>query len=405
MKRYLLIFMAAVAGCASLDTYNPYEGRTYSMKVDLNYPEGYGSYLREGVFVEVKDIDKGSEYRFPTTVFGNMYARLPNGNYRVTVSDKVSGFVFNGSADKIIVSGKDVSLSLNLVRSLSGPLVIKEIYCGGCLKYPHEGNYQSDKYVIVHNNDVNTQYLDGLCFASLDPYNSTSQNVWVTKDPVSGESVFPDFVPIIQTIWQFKGDGDDFPLLPGEDAVICVNGAIDHTVNYPLSVNLNKPDYFVCYNSTYYTNVTYHPAPGNMISQDRILDAVMKFGKSNSYVMSLSSPAVVIFRPEGVDIRDFIADQENVADKPGSTNDKVAKVPVDWIIDAVEVFTPGASNAKRLCNSLDAGSIVLSTTFMGHTLFRKTDLDASEALGFEVLQDTNNSTNDFYERETQFLHE
>jgi len=35
---------------------------------------------------------------------------------------------------------------------------------------------------------------------------------------------------------------------------------------------------------------------------------------------------------------------------------------------------------------------------------RKTDEVISEAFGFEVLQDTNNSTEDFYESETQSLH-
>ena len=36
---------------------------------------------------------------------------------------------------------------------------------------------------------------------------------------------------------------------------------------------------------------------------------------------------------------------------------------------------------------------------------RKADESLSAEQGFEVLQDTNNSTEDFYERETQSLHQ
>ena len=82
------------------------------------------------------------------------------------------------------------------------------------------------------------------------------------------------------------------------------------------------------------------------------------------------------------------------------------KVPFEWVIDAVEVFNgTSSSNTKRLVASLDAGYVTLSDTYLGHTLMRKTDEELSAASGYEVLTDTNNSLNDFYERQTQSLHE
>lgn len=97
----------------------------------------------------------------------------------------------------------------------------------------------------------------------------------MTQDEATGATIFPDFAPIVDCIWQFGGNGTSFPLAPGADAVIAVNGAIDHAAQYPLSVNLNKPGYFACYNNVYYRNTMYHPAPGDQISRDHYLDVVI----------------------------------------------------------------------------------------------------------------------------------
>jgi hypothetical protein len=218
--------------------------------------------------------------------------------------------------------------------------------------------------------------------------------------------VLPDFVPIIQAVWQFPGDGDDFPLQPGEDAVVCLRGAIDHTAEYPLSVNLNRPGYFVCYNSTYFNNTAYHPAPGDQISQDRYIDVVIKTGQANAYTVSNASPALVLFRAEGVTIQEYVLVPDNVIQVPGSNVDRVVKVPFEWVLDAVEVFDGrSSSNQKRLAPSLDAGYVTQTNTFLGRSLMRNVDEAASVMSGYEVLADTNNSLNDFYETEKQSLHE
>lgn len=253
------------------------------------------------------------------------------------------------------------------------------------------------------------QYLDGLCFGTLDPYNSsaTSGNVWTSVDPDTGATVFREYAPIVEAVWQFPGSGGEFPLAPGEDAVTVVNGAIDHTAQYPLSVDLNREEYFVCYNSTLYPNVTYHPTPGDRIQPSRYLTVAVKVGRSNGYIFSVNSPTLVLFRAEeGVDMADYLADRaQSTVTKPGSTEICV-KIPWSWIIDGVEVYNGSSSNnAKRLNDEVDAGFVYLSASFLGHTLHRRLDEAASAAAGFEIYQDTNNSSNDFYEREVQSLHE
>ena len=400
----MTILMAA--SCAGIKDPDPYSGSLHQLSVTASYPEGYEGYDMEGADALVEEINTGSRYSALTDASGSFTITLPDGIYRVNVSGRYGRDVFNGAADKVVISGADLNLKLPLSYSKAGSIVIKEIYCGGCKKLPQEGDYQGDQYFILHNNDYNIQYLDSLCFGTLSPNNATAANPWVTKDSVTGESIFPDFLPIIQAVWQFPGDGNDFPLQPGEDAVVCLRGAIDHTLQYPLSVNLNKPDYFVCYNITYFWNTSYHPAPGNLISDDRIIDVVIKTGQANAYTMSLSSPTIVIWKAQGMSIQEFVSLTENITPVPGSSVDNVVKIPYEWVYDAVEVFDArSANNSKRLAPSLDAGYVLQTDVFLGHSLMRHIDETASAASGYEVLTDTNNSLNDFYESEKQSLYE
>ena len=390
-----MILVLWTASCTNLRQENPYADDLHTLTVRAEWPSQ--EHQKSGLEVRVEEMNIGSRYVSHTDSEGCAIFVIPDGLYRITISGREDANVFNGSADKIVLAGKDIETSLRLSVSKAGSIVIKEIYCGGCKKLPEEGNYQTDQYVILHNNDYNVQYLDSLCFGTLAPYRSTGNNPW---------GILPDFVPVIQAVWQFPGDGDDFPLQPGEDAVLCLRGAIDHAAQYPLSVNLNKPDYFVCYNPTYFSNTSYHPAPGDLISQDRYLDVVVKTGKANAYTMSVQSPAVVIFRSQGVSIQDFVDVTDNITPVPGSSVDNVVKVPYEWILDAVEVFEGSSSNnQKRLQPSVDAGYVMLSDTFLGHSLIRLVDEEATAASGYEILRDTNNSLNDFYESERQSLYE
>lgn len=406
---YIILFISCflIAGaCTDIDRENPYDDQLHTLQINVNYPDGYTGYLREGVTVKVEDIDRGNTYSVKTDANGSAQFQLTSGVYRTLVSDRVDKEIFNGLADKVRIASQNVSLDLSLLHSKAGGIIIKEVYCGGCVMLPFEGNYQSDKYVILHNNDSEVQYLDSLCFGTLDPYNSQGTNVWISQDPASGTTVFPDFVPIVQCIWQFGGTGQSFPLAPGEDAVLVVCGAIDHTTQYPLSVNLNKPGYFVCYNPVYFWNTRYHPAPGDQITPDRYLDVVIKTGQANAYTFSVFSPATVIFKAQGTTIQDFIIGTDNVIQKPGSTIDRIVKIPLEWVLDGVEVFYGGSSNnKKRIPPTIDAGYVTQSALYDGRSMYRHVDEEATQEAGYEILTDTNNSSADFYEREQQSLHE
>lgn len=391
MKRISYILTCLLTVACTLNNI-PYESLV-ELNIRPDYPESFPEDEKEGLSILITDKNLSNSYTVLTDSKGEADIALPQGIYRINLSHKSGQVVYNGVLERLVLKTKGEAV-LELKASKAGDLVIKEIYCGGCSKYPEEGNYASDSYIILHNNSSSTIFLDSLCFATLDPYRSGATNVW--------EDI--DFLPVVQAIWQIGGTGTSFPLESGKDAVIVIFGAIDHTVMYPLSVNLNNADYFVCYNSNYFANTTYHPAPGPQIRPDHLLNVVAKVGIANAYVFAQQSPAPVIFRaPEGTDLYAYV--QANIIQKPGSTVDQIIKLPYEWVIDGVEVFEKGANNKKRFPEEIDAGAIEFSGPHYGHTLFRKTDEQYTNTLGFEVLIDTNNSTNDFYERETQSLHE
>ena len=410
MKRLFPIIAAVLLTTGCLETFHalPDESLTswpdnlYLLSVNAVYPDGYTAH--EGATVRVEDIATGAAYLAPTDRLGKAELQVPGGIYRITCSDRSGHDLFNGTADKVVVT-EPRTIDLPLSHSKAGTLVIKELYTGGCSKAPEEGTYQSDQYVIIHNNDTETEYLDSLCFGTLSPYNSTAVNNWVTHDPVTGETVFPDFVPVVTVVWQLPGNGKSFPLAPGEDAVIALRGAVDHSAKYPLSVNLNRPDVFVCYSPTHFPNTLYHPAPGDKVQPERYAKVVIKTGQANANTVSLSSPTFVLFRSEGLPIEEYVLQPDAVQTTPGNSADRVVIVPYGWIVDGVEVFDGRSTgNAKRLSPAADAGFVTQSDIYKGHTVRRKVDEDATSRNGFETLVDTNNSSNDFYESEIQSLH-
>lgn len=409
MKKVLLyVTVSLLAACTSFGD-NPYGDSLRRLDVRLVYPDGYDSYLREGVAVKLSDRNSSNTYTALTDAAGTVGFRIAAGHYSLAVLDIPDPeAVFNGSVVQVDLTGADMGLDLALNYSRPGRIVIKEIYTGGCPQDPPAtGSYVYDKYIVLHNNSFETQYLDGLCLGMVAPYNSSAQNnPWTSTGP-SGDIVFRDYAAVPDCIWSFPGSGTDFPLEPGADAVVAMNGAVDHTQTYSQSVNLNREGYFVLYDELLYPDTRSHPVPGDRIAPSHYLKVLKKTGLASTrvYTISNNSPAVILFRaPADFDLAAYLADDAQSAILNGSIT--YSKIPWEWITeeDGVEVAdNTGAARTKRLRTDIDAGSVGFSANAQGHSLHRVLDEGATQAAGFEIYVDTNNSSNDFYERETQSL--
>ncbi len=403
----LLFALLSLAGCSSLED-APYDGILRELTVRLNYPEEYAGCLREGVRIMARDMTSRNEYVAATDRGGVARFRMPKGLYRISLSDRTAtGDRFNGVIEQVqLTGGEDLSVTIPLIHLFPSTLVIREAYFGGCPKTPLEGRLINDQYLIIHNNDNKVQYLDGLCFGCADPYTSASNlNTWVEKD-ADGNLKFQEFVPIVEAVWRFPGSGQEFPLAPGEDAVLVIKGAIDYTKEFPLSVNLDKSEYFVCHSRLHYSNEKQHITPGKNIQDAHILKVLKKTGKANAYTVAIQSPAILIFRPDDplFDLDAYIADDSrSLAIAPGGSSQCV-KIPWEWVLDGMEVFY-SIKNNKRLSPEVDANPIFFTGPGLGYSLHRHLDEVASEVAGYEVYCDTNNSADDFYERKTASLHQ
>jgi hypothetical protein len=256
-------------------------------------------------------------------------------------------------------------------------LIIREIYYGGCQAVAG-GTYQKDQYIEVYNNSTQTQYLDSLMVGAINPYNSTTNNSWAGKDTIA--------VPPLG-LFMVPGDGTTYPLEPGESAVFTIN-AVDHTSLATSALKLNKA-HFALYH-TMFKNQN-EPDP-SVTTMERV--APHTLGTPNSYTLSVSSPAVVIYRIPN--LPSYFANLETwqkIEPGKGENSTKFYHIDKSWIIDGVECVARAADAVKRLPVDVDVSYTLLSETFKGNCVTRKVQKKLPS--GQKIYQDTNNSAEDF----------
>ena len=152
MKRFFLIGLALLVAACVEEYKSPWPDALQLLSVNAVYPAGYAHAVHEGAVIRIEEISSGAVYVARTDRRGLAEISVPPGIYRITCSDRAGKDLFNGAADKVVVTERRI-VDLQLSHSTAGGLVVKEIYCGGCSKAPQEGTYQSDQYFIIHNND------------------------------------------------------------------------------------------------------------------------------------------------------------------------------------------------------------------------------------------------------------
>ncbi len=422
MKNRILIlsiiaFVGFISSCQDkldrLMSDNPYSEGTRKLNISLVYPQEFHHEKKAGAEITIINPTNGAEYKLLSDNQGKVSIDLQYGFYRVSVTDKgtpLSGAIplFNRTIDQIRLTDTlkgDMNLNVELILSYAGQLVIKEVYYRGCTGADNK-TFQYDKYLSIYNNSNEVAYLDSVCLGTVEPYNApTSPSNWNYTNS-EGQKVLRDTIPIIEAVWQFPGTGTSHPLQPGEEAVIALSAAVNHTILRPMSVNLDVPGYWVCYNQRY-TNANYHPSPGPNLA-NRWLDLLWKEGTATAYPFSTSSPAVVIFRIPEIGAQAYVNNPANRSRRPASTSStEYVMIPSAWVLDGVECFDRDTKN-KRLPSSIDASYILMADAdrYLGKTIHRVVDEEAtSNAGGRIVYKDTNNSSNDFYVRASQSIKE
>lgn len=433
MKKILLLLLSSFVAF-SFTACDDDESTTpiYDLDIELVYPEG--THATEGVSVTVTS-NQGTSYSNTTNEQGIASFKVPVGIYTAVASDKQSNlgdyFILNGNASEINITNEAVKYTLTMIASKTSQLILKELYIAGCMDNDNNKSYTNDRYVIIYNNSDLPASVNNLCLGFVLPFNSHATNGNLVDGKLTYES--EGFIPAAYGIWYFQ---NTLNLDPYSEVVVCLNGAIDHTVTYSKSVNLANASYYVCYDTEDWNNTASYPAPYEGIATNQYLLAE-KWGMGNAWPLSTMDPAFMLFKTEGITPSEFAA-AADYWQSEGKANSiySCLKVKTEWVIDAVEIFgTAYEDNYKRFTAATDAGAVYL-TSKKGYTVHRHVDLEATKAIeGNEALlvydlpetldeannvvscdankvnavasakrgakliyKDSNNSTNDFFER-------
>ena len=390
-----------------------------------------------GLDVQLRNISTGSIFIEQTNAQGIATFSVVPGLYEASTSQTRTGtgneyYSYNGTSGQIAIEkGRQASASILMKRAVISRLVIKELYCGGCM--PDEGNsaFYFDKCIILYNNSAETINYDNLCFGMAAPANAqATNNNYLANGRLNYEG--EGYTPLWNGIWYFPST---LSIAPYSQIVVNIHGAIDNTQTISQSVNYAHPEYYCMFDpESGYNNQRYCPTPSEVIPTSHYLKAAV-YGQGNAWPLSNSSPAIVLFQAKDVSPADYAINTDNFWYDGGgnSVAKRCIKVPNAWIIDAIEVFSSDYATqcVKRLTADIDAGYVWM-TNKKGHSIYRNVDQQATEqlqenegklvydyALGVDgssdpsgidaeaslkngahiIYQNSNNATNDFHQRQ------
>ncbi|MGE9311956.1 DUF4876 domain-containing protein [Niabella sp. CJ426] len=424
MKQQLLLFSLLIAvlfGCrkSNIDTV-----QAVSLSVQVGYSAGDSALglSKANIPVKLTNLVSGQENTANTNNDGiAVFTSITPGNYTVSAAKNytaeefyavtnvtVAGNVaYNGTETQAINTNANVKLLLQSGKI--GDLVFKQIYYAG--SHNKNGAAFRDEFVEIYNNSNQIIYLDSLYFGSTWQSNTkiSAGGVpldWSTSPGMPTNIGDPNKGYIYaRYLFMIPGTGKDNPLEPGK-SIIIAQTAVNHTAPYAiydtvngviamqgivdpsLSIDLSNAD-FETNLITYLGDKPYkwdvdNPKVKNVnvihirSGNDWIMEAT---GREDFFMFKTKMP--------------FPANNWPRYSVPGSPTSFCAQVKVADVIDAVEILTPLEVDRvpKRLPVSLDvSGTFVTGGAYSSQSLIRKT-LKTVE--GRRILQDTNNSANDF----------
>ncbi len=285
------------------------------------------------------------------------------------VEDKATILLSGTLNNQKIYNSNDINIALE--KLVLKKLLISKVYYTGTKDNANK-NYTTDAYIEIFNTSDEVVYIDGMYLALTE---SVSTPAYPAKDN-------PDYIYTRQ-ICKFPGEGNTYPVEPGESIVVATRSARDHTASASTSVDLSSADFEVKEtDGTGNPDVKALPVVSSSLS--------IKFFN----MLSGGGNGVFIFETD----EDIFSWPEFYA--PGKTSgERFRRVPVSVVLDGVECLKNSAGtgpdvNLKRLPDIVDAGySFVNATSGYTHeSIERKVNRVID---GRVTLKDSNNSIQDF----------
>ncbi len=377
MKKFLYVCVLAMLVFVSCKKDKP-GVELKSVTVQLVYPAGSGLSATAGV--KVKLITSTSAYESLTDDNGKAIFAVPVGLYQASATETRTAnfnvFVYNGIKSDISISSNwnpSVIIPLPLTESKSSQVVIKEIFVGGTPTNDGSGTFLYDKYITLHNNSTTAADLTNVCLGMIAPFNAQATNAYYGAD---GKLLYEaeGWIPAVQAFWYFQ---QPVTLAAGKQLTIALNNAVNNTLTYSKSINFDNSEYYCTYDVTNFSHAATYASPAASIPASHHLKA-FKYATANAWALSNTSPGAFIFKVEGTTAAAFAADASKTHVLNAAYTSK--KVPVEWVLDAVEGYLlNNTNNKKRFTANIDAG-YVYHDNGAGYSIYRNVDKAATEAI-------------------------
>lgn len=332
------------------------------------------------------------------------FSKVYQGVYDILVSDTMtadefktaapelaSGYdiLLNGNASNIqVVKGDNANVAeIQLTWSVKSDLLLSRMYTNGT-KNNAGSSVNYPKYWEIYNNTDGTIYLDGLCIAQAHG-NSTSKTPCELYTKYQKEATYASRIARLEGT---HGVTKNIPLEGGKSIVIAWNahnfivpedteGAKDKCT---MNVDLSNADYEI-ESTAFFWNKFGDNA--NVPNLKAVYDCMPNAG----FLQMIQAVYIFFATEEEIDGWETGTDATSYT-TASQQNWKAKRVPNEIIIDAVETAKTGVAQQKRIPDALDAKPVE-SLQNMGIIFNRKIQYIAAD--GRKVLQDTNNSSNDF----------
>lgn len=339
------------------------------------------------VLLAARDINMNKEYKDSTLTL-----TLPLGYYDLSLNALGDGQPIRAYQRGVKVT-QDCTIELNaiFVPTDDDHFVLAEIFFAGT-ETPEGKRYLGDKYFVVYNNSTDTLAADGLILLEADLNSVQKYDL--------GDHDFRDRYFAVDAMYRIPGDGSTYRVAPGK-ALIIADNAMDHTAANANSFDLSRADF------------EWYDVSSSAGATDVDNPTVQNLDKLYCYTQTIWVPhnqghksfALARF-PEGVTAEDYFAtdslyvkyDYEVVtAAGTFSQSRKSYMIPNGWIVDMVNMSPPETFQWLTSSDQLDAGYTYVAPTGSDVTRFGKAVRRKTKATldGLRILQDTNNSTDDF----------
>ena len=284
--------------------------------------------------------------------------------------------ISGNSNNQLIKSDNKISLNTNLVAGAS--LLISKMYYAGS-KDNNNKNYGAGLFLEIYNQTNSDIDVSGLYIGLIETNSTPAYTLDNLKD------VYKDTVVLCKQIFRIPITSSHM-IAPG-GTIILTNSAIDHTINGAHEFNLLNADYEAKDVTGKTVNNSATPA------LDLIFNNLTNFSKMN--LLNSGPNGIIIFRT-----KENVANFKTTYPYGKTKGNLYSLVPKKYVIDGVDILKYSATGVdlatKHMSEDIDGGytNINAISGYNGEVIYRKTSTRRGTN-GHKILQDSNNSINDF----------